>query len=209
MTSAPGFPSAQPYTFLQCPAGGGNCNYGDMDFSPSLFQYFADLSVGKFPMQWDFADGSAPATTPNQDTSSYVEPPSPTVPTQDSTPVVAPPPPTTPIIDSSPVYENSVPSPTDVTPPADVAPAVDEPTPTSDYVDPTPTPWTDTTDCSTTTDSASAATATTTPSFGDQIAMAMQDHNVTGLGAVLVELGKMLQNSTNTNTSDTATTATY
>ena len=205
MISAPGFPSPALY-LVQCPVGGGNCNYGDMDLSPSLFQYFNDLGVGKFAMEWDFADGSAPATTPHQDPpSSYVEPPSPTTPTQDSTPViVAPPPPTTPIIDSSPVYENAV-------APTDEAPAVDVPTTTSDYVDPTPTPWTESTDYSTTTDSAPAATATTTPTFGEQLAMAMKDNDVSGLGSVLVELGYMLQNSTTTSTTDTstATTTTY
>jgi len=41
-----------------CPEGGGNCHYGDMDLSPSLFSYFSDLGAGKMPIEWNFADDS-------------------------------------------------------------------------------------------------------------------------------------------------------
>lgn len=43
----------------QCPG----CGYGDLDMSPSLFNHFADPSVGVFQMSWDWA-GAAPAPEP-------------------------------------------------------------------------------------------------------------------------------------------------
>ncbi len=167
-----------------------------MDLSPSLFAFFTDIGTGKFPMQWDFTDGSAPPpTTPPQDSSPYVEPPSPSTPT----------------VSSSVVYENVA----EVTTSSEVAPVV-EPTPVEEpYVEPTPAPWTESTETSyteTTTESAtttetSAAAATTTPSFGDQLALAMKDNDVSGLGAVLVELGNLLKNSTDSTTTDSTTTS--
>ena len=189
---------------LQCPEGGGNCHWGDMDMSPGLFTFFNPLTVGKFEIQWDFTDGSAPPAPPPQDPSPYVEPPVPTTPTQDPVPVVEPSPNTnTPIIDSLPVYENAVQY-------DDETPVVEGPipTPTADYVEPTPTPWTETTDCTTTTESSSAAPTPTPPTFAEQIAIAMKEHDVNGLGAVLVELGNIFQGSTDTTTTDTATTTT-
>ncbi|KAJ9124720.1 hypothetical protein QFC24_003088 [Naganishia onofrii] len=52
----------------QCPG----CGYGDLDMSPSLFNHFADPSVGVFQMSWDFV-GAAPAPAP-EPTSTYVAP---------------------------------------------------------------------------------------------------------------------------------------
>jgi expansin (peptidoglycan-binding protein) len=45
----------------QCPG----CAYGDLDMSPSLFSHFADHSVGRFGISWDWIDGSSsPAPAP-------------------------------------------------------------------------------------------------------------------------------------------------
>lgn len=157
-----------------------------MDLSPGLFAYFANLQDGKIPMVWDFGEGSAPATTsPTQDSTSYVEPP----------------PYSAPTVESSVVYDNVAAA--EVTTSSEVAPVV-EPTPTQEpyvepYVEPTPAPWTESTE--TTTDSAtttetSAAAATTTPTLGDQLAMAMKDGNISGLGQALIDLGYLFKNST-------------
>ncbi|KAJ9099266.1 hypothetical protein QFC21_004147 [Naganishia friedmannii] len=51
----------------QCPG----CAYGALDLSPSLFNHFADPSVGVFQMSWDFVGAAAPAPEP---TSTYVAP---------------------------------------------------------------------------------------------------------------------------------------
>lgn len=39
----------------QCPG----CAYGDLDMSPDLFSHFADHSVGRFPISWEWMDSSA------------------------------------------------------------------------------------------------------------------------------------------------------
>lgn len=68
----------------KCPG----CAYGDLDMSPSLFEFFADKGVGRFQMSWEFVGGGGggggqPATTE--------EPPKPSpTPTPEPTPEVKP-----------------------------------------------------------------------------------------------------------------------
>jgi len=166
--------------------------------SPSLFTFFADQSTGKFPITWEFVDDSAPA------------PPSPSPPTttQVTTPQVEP---TTPIVYTTPTIDYNAPATT---------PVEEVTTPIADaYVAPTPEPettWTEVTGGpatsteitggpATSTDSASAATATPTPpTFGEQLALAIKDGDVNGLGKALAELGALLQNNTTTTAITTA-----
>ncbi|EPQ32306.1 uncharacterized protein PFL1_00502 [Pseudozyma flocculosa PF-1] len=40
-----------------CPTGGGNCGFGSLDMSKSLFQFFNPLGVGKFSITWTEGGG--------------------------------------------------------------------------------------------------------------------------------------------------------
>lgn len=177
-----------------------------MDLSPDLFTFlFGDLGVGKAAMEWDFTDGSAPPTAPPQEAPPQEAPPQEAPSHVEPSPSPSP----SPIIEESPVvYESPAPTPSTPSeiPTVDPTPVeqppttpVEQPTPTIDsYVEAVASPGTETTDCPTTTESTSAAAETTsTPSFGEQIALAMQEHDVSGLGAVFIELGNMLQNPPN------------
>jgi hypothetical protein len=184
-----------------CPEGGGNCHYGDMDMSPGLFAYFADLGTGKMPMEWYFSDGGSPPPPP-QDTP-HVDPPQ-TTPVQEEQPHVEPVP--TPIVDSSPVYENVVPT----TSATEAAPEFTEPAPAptptepavADYVAPTEATET-TTECTTT--YTAEAEATTTPSLAEKLSAAMDGGDMKGLGEAFLELGYLLGNHSDTTTTTTAT----
>jgi len=173
--------STQARVMDQCPEGGGNCHWGDLDMSPSLFQFFAgDLGVGKFPMEWEFADEGAPAPEP-QPTTTYV----------DSPPY------------SQPV--ENLPAPTvDTTYVEYVAPT----TTTSVYVEEQAVPTTSTTEYvqpDTTTSTSSAETTTSTPTFGEKLYQAMAGYDMSGLGEAFVELGNAMIGAT----ADPTTTPAY
>jgi len=158
-----------------CPEGGGNCHWGDLDFSPDLFRFFAgDLGVGKFPMEWEFADEGAPAPAPLP-TTTYVEPApysppadTPAVPTVDTTYVeyVAP---------TTSVYVEEVAVPTTSTSTTDY------------YIQP-----------DTTTSTSSAETTTSTPTLGEKLAQAMAEQNMYGMGQALMDLGSVMMYPTST-----------
>ena len=81
---------------IQCPTGGGNCFYGDMDLSPGLFGYFASLDAGKISIEWNFG-GNAPQPQPQpqpEPTTTQAPPPPPPPPTTTSSTYSPPPPPT-------------------------------------------------------------------------------------------------------------------
>jgi len=168
-----------------CPNGGGNCNWGDVDMSPALFSYFAPQGDGKIPISWVFTDNSAPApapdptTTPSTTTSTSQNPPPqvPTLPTH---------------IDSAAVNYKTPTETLPTDPPVVAADATPTPQP-----DTTSTSCTDT-DTWTSTESASAADVTPTPTpptLADQVAAAMNNGDVYGLGGAFVQLGNMLQNA--------------
>jgi hypothetical protein len=162
--------STQARVMDECPEGGGNCHYGDLDLSPSLFQFFNSLDVGKFPIEWEFADDGAPAPQP-QPTTTYVDP-APYSPPVDIPPVTT--------VDTTSV---------DYVPPT---------TTTSAYVEvesvvPTTTDTTtDTYVPDTTTSTSSAETTTSTPSLGEQLAQAMGAENIYSMGEVFASIGNLM-----------------
>jgi len=176
-----------------CPNGGGNCNYGDVDMSPSLFQSFSSLDSGKIPIQWDFVDSQPqpqpqdPTTTQSSTSTSYGDP----LPTSSLT---------KPHMAVNDVAPNNV-APNDIAP-NDIAPndTPDEQPPTAhepDAASETPCPTT-----TSSTDSASAATPTPTPTptpptIAQLVAQAMNNDDVDALAEAFVHLGKMLKNNSN------------
>jgi hypothetical protein len=158
----------------ECPEGGGNCHYGDLDLSPGLFEFFNPLSVGKFSMDWDFADSGAPAPAPEpQPTTTYVEP---------APPVDLP---TAPTVDTS--FVEYVP-----------------PTTTSAYVEaeatvPTTSP-TDYVQPDTTTSTSSPETTTSTLNMGQKLLQAMGADDMYGMGEALMNLGSVMMYPTSTPT---------
>lgn len=160
----------------QCPEGGGNCHYGDLDLSPSLFEFFYPTGVGKFSMEWDFADSGAPAPQP-QPTTTYVDSPP---------PVDLPPAPTV-----EPSFVDYVP-PTTTTSPYVEADAI---VPTTSTTSTTPTDYVQP---DTTTSTSSAETTTSTPSLGEVLAQAMDAHDMYGMGEALMNLGSAMMYPTST-----------
>lgn len=154
--------------------------------SPALFSYFADQNVGKMPISWVFTDDSAPPAPAPAPTTTTTTPPA-----QDYTPPV-------PTIPTSSISNDYV-AVNDVTPPTTPVDVPAEPTPEPDSTTDTPT----TTDSATpdaTTPTPDATPTPTPPTLGEQLALAMQGNDPAVLGSALVELGCMLQNSTNTST---------